>query len=402
LVRRGLAPSAGWLTASLSSDATASVPLDLLNTTVKASMQLSAGPIATGTISASAALLLEGMLTSMSMAKLKILSMTVGACLLTASSVVVVAQQSAPKAAGDAPAPTGKDPDGPLLKKKFRTADAPPPPDLQKAETPESIDRRKRELASRILERELAMYRGGERNDLATLLDWSKKSIETLVPYEPTRKAQLQQHRQRAKSILEEVTKKFNNKQVPEQDLLIAQYYLADADSLLGGFQLGFIDMPRSRARDPKNIEVLNDLEEPIAMNFPNETPLEDILKYVRAATAKPPRPGIPIYIDPVGLQVAEKTIASPVTIDLEGLPLKTTLGLALKQLDLVFYVRDGLLTVTHPSLGPPTGLLDTVEQAEKGELSVEEMEELVQKFKKLDEIMDWKEKRRKAALSKK
>ena len=37
---------------------------------------------------------------------------------------------------------------------------------------------------------------------------------------------------------------------------------------------------------------------------------------------------GIPIYLDPVGLQEAEKTMTSPITLDLEGVPLKTTLAM--------------------------------------------------------------------------
>ncbi|MBV8234029.1 MAG: hypothetical protein JO329_28960, partial [Planctomycetaceae bacterium] len=59
---------------------------------------------------------------------------------------------------------------------------------------------------------------------------------------------------------------------------------------------------------------------------------------------------GIPIYVDPVGLQEAEKTMTSPVTLDLEGVPLKTTLRLLLKQLGLTYTVKDGLLTITSES----------------------------------------------------
>ena len=55
-------------------------------------------------------------------------------------------------------------------------------------------------------------------------------------------------------------------------------------------------------------------------MHFPNETPLEDVIKYVRTSTTSPAFPdGIPIYVDPLGLQEAEKTTASTVTIDLRG-----------------------------------------------------------------------------------
>jgi len=42
--------------------------------------------------------------------------------------------------------------------------------------------------------------------------------------------------------------------------------------------------------------------------------------------------------------------LTSPVTLDLEGVPLKTTLRLLLKQLGLTYTVKDGLLTITSES----------------------------------------------------
>jgi hypothetical protein len=92
---------------------------------------------------------------------------------------------------------------------------------------------------------------------------------------------------------------------------------------------------------------ILAHLAKPIPIHFPHETPLEDVLKSIKAATAGPDDHGIPIYVDPVGLQEAEKTMLSPVTLDLEGVPLRTSLRLLLKQLGLVYTVHDGLLTIT-------------------------------------------------------
>ena len=69
-------------------------------------------------------------------------------------------------------------------------------------------------------------------------------------------------------------------------------------------------------------------------MTFPNETPLEDVIKYIRSCTKSSTFPeGIPIYVDPVGLQEAEKTMASTVTFDLKQVALRTSLKLILKQL---------------------------------------------------------------------
>jgi hypothetical protein len=102
--------------------------------------------------------------------------------------------------------------------------------------------------------------------------------------------------------------------------------------------------------RDAKTKSILAKLDEPISMSFANETPLEDVLKYIKSATQGPNDTGIAIYVDPVGLNEAEKTLTSPVTLDLEGVPLKTTLRLLLKQLGMTYTVKDGLLTITSES----------------------------------------------------
>ncbi len=82
-------------------------------------------------------------------------------------------------------------------------------------------------------------------------------------------------------------------------------------------------------------------------MSFATETPLDDVLKYIKQATTTPTFPGIPIYVDPIGLQEAERSLNSTVQIDLEGVPLKTTLRLILKQLGLAYTVKDGFMIIT-------------------------------------------------------
>jgi hypothetical protein len=92
-------------------------------------------------------------------------------------------------------------------------------------------------------------------------------------------------------------------------------------------------------------------LQEKIPMAFTNETPLEDVLKYIRASTVeKADFPdGLPIYLDPVGFQEAEKTPTSVITINLKGIPLATCLKLLLRQLSLAYYIHpDGLVVITH------------------------------------------------------
>jgi RNA polymerase sigma factor (sigma-70 family) len=146
---------------------------------------------------------------------------------------------------------------------------------------------------------------------------------------------------------------------------------------------------------DPKGVAesraILEKLEKPISMSFANETPLEDVLKYIKSATQSRNDTGIPIYVDPVGLNEAEKTMTSPVQLDLEGVPLKTTLRLLLKQLGLTYWVKDGLLMITSESSeDSPTAspILTLAERAVLGELSLQEMEELNELFRARKEIL--------------
>jgi RNA polymerase sigma factor (sigma-70 family) len=101
------------------------------------------------------------------------------------------------------------------------------------------------------------------------------------------------------------------------------------------------------RETNPKSKAVLKKLDEPIAMSFAADTPLEDMLKYIKIATTDATYAGIPIYVDPKGLKEADATLTSTVTLDLEGVPLKTTLRLMLKQLGLAYCVRDGVLLIS-------------------------------------------------------
>jgi hypothetical protein len=133
--------------------------------------------------------------------------------------------------------------------------------------------------------------------------------------------------------------------------------------------------------KTPKTLAILKKLDEPIAMKFSTETPLEDVKKYIQDSTqdeAAGLPTGIPIYIDPQGLQDADITMLSTISIDLEGIPLKTTLRLLLKQIGLTYEVKDGLLTITannpndHPSL----------DMDRRGELTREQHQQLMEVLK--------------------
>ena len=98
---------------------------------------------------------------------------------------------------------------------------------------------------------------------------------------------------------------------------------------------------------DGVTIAILDVLDRPLSMPFDAPTPLEDVIKYVKSGTQSSALPeGIPIYVDPVGLQKAKKSESSPVKLNLEGVSLKRSLKLALGQLGLMYRVKDGLLTI--------------------------------------------------------
>ncbi len=119
--------------------------------------------------------------------------------------------------------------------------------------------------------------------------------------------------------------------------------------------------------KSPANQRILKKLDLPILMSFPKETPLEDLLKYIKAASAGEKDSGIPIYVDPMGLQDAEKTMNSTIVFELEGIPLKTTLRLMLKQIGLAYCVKDGLLMISTPQ-----GILDELRETENERLPAE------------------------------
>jgi hypothetical protein len=99
------------------------------------------------------------------------------------------------------------------------------------------------------------------------------------------------------------------------------------------------------------NAGVLNALEQPLTLHFPQETPFEDVLSYIRSATRNRNLPdGLRLYVDPVALQEAEKTMTSPVTIDIENVPLRVSLRLVLKQLDLHYVIENGFIKIMTPA----------------------------------------------------
>lgn len=116
-------------------------------------------------------------------------------------------------------------------------------------------------------------------------------------------------------------------------------------------------------------------LQTVVTVEFPNDTPLADFLSEVKRLSRgkdEKEKP-ISIYVDPVGLQEAEKTGASPVTISLEDVTIAKALTLALKQLSLCYQVQeDGLVFITADSgdsvvTDPSAKILDELSEIRAG-----------------------------------
>jgi hypothetical protein len=94
------------------------------------------------------------------------------------------------------------------------------------------------------------------------------------------------------------------------------------------------------------NARILQALDKSIPMRFPQGKTLRDLLAYVVAATRSPDGHEIPLYLPPESIDEMEETLQKLVRIDLEGVPLRTTLHLALNQCGLSYTVKGGVIIV--------------------------------------------------------
>ena len=103
---------------------------------------------------------------------------------------------------------------------------------------------------------------------------------------------------------------------------------------------------PGGPADDPASQAIIKSLARPVPLNFTNDTPLSDLLAYIKTESTTDGE-SIPVYVDPIGLNEAEQTLKSPIRIELDGIPLRTSLWLALRQLGLAYTVVDGVLIIS-------------------------------------------------------
>jgi hypothetical protein len=100
----------------------------------------------------------------------------------------------------------------------------------------------------------------------------------------------------------------------------------------------------------PANAHILKLLKQHIPMRFPTKTPLDALLMHVKEVTSALDGKGIPVVVDPIGLQEAEQSMTSTVIFDVEDVPLQTSLHICLQQLGLAYRVKDGYLWISCDS----------------------------------------------------
>ncbi|MDR3638806.1 MAG: sigma-70 family RNA polymerase sigma factor [Isosphaeraceae bacterium] len=419
LARRGVAPGLGVVTATLSQRSSAAVTDPLIATAARAISQFTAGRFKGGLVSATAARLTEGVLSTMFVTKLKVVAAISLSCSGLLLGAWVLAQESRGRA-GDRATEPGTKPvaaedfgSGRTKEQALDDAMEKPLPLQFKAATLETVLKHIRaETAGQSIPSPngVPIYVDPTGLDEAGATMQSPVSIAAKdLPLRDSLDAMLRPLKLAATSrdgmlvissrqevALIEIRKladQLRSKRRGANDTGTA----GDPEELspaawlqrLPGRKTVYHSDAGSDESTPedeaKTRAILEALKKRIPMEFANETPLEDVFAYIREETKTKDFPGgLPIYVDPVGLQEAEKTLASPVQMDIKGVALRETLRLMLKQLGLVYEVRDGIVTITSAESEDmvPVPILTLAKKAERGELSLDEMKHLVEVFR--------------------
>ncbi len=130
-------------------------------------------------------------------------------------------------------------------------------------------------------------------------------------------------------------------------------------------------------AEKTKRVEKQLDLV--IEAEFPEGTTLEQFLKHIKQQTTKARPPGIPIYVNPIGLQEAKKGMEFVIPGFNEKAPVRVILERTLQGTGLSFTVGDGFLMIDSR-----TGILERrVEQIDRKLNRVLEALDRLEKAKK-------------------
>ncbi len=420
LTRRGVAPTVLAVTTALTRESSAAVGPELLERTVKASLRLAFGQATTQVVSTSIASLVEGVMTSMFLSKFKWAGLAILISGLTFTGAVAFGRQGGGfggdrargvkvpplrSAAGTVPdeSKSKPDPSASLESGSVKSGEGSAIRiELQK----QFLNAAQREWA--------ALFEDFKQNHTAleSVYESSKRLMkaESEVHESSSARGHVEGHLDRIRELA-----RFQHANPSATKVQLAQIdaYAAEAALWTAEAEASEPDKPSTgrgdakatpgsasaAGRDPQSRRIIAALDELVVMKFAEETTLEDVLKHIQEKTKSPGLPkGIAIYVDPVGLSQADKTMTSTVrNLDLEGVPLRRTLQLALAQLDLVYFVEDGMLFITSQEAGAeplppartePSLLKRKLDQALRGELDLKEMKDVAEKLKAYNEIV--------------
>ncbi len=409
LTRRGVACGTGLAALAACSGTAAAVPASLLAATCNAAARIGSGTLMAHVVSTSIAQLIQGVLSTMILQKMKLMAVAFVVSGLFLTGAGVVARQQATRSQEVV------GPDGRKIQSLSSGSIHPAPvlnePRVEKQNPP--LERAERNLDQELIHAARLAFLAAKDEHMRGpgSLDRVYSSSRLLMEAEresaatPTAKFDAVEghfHRMKELSRAENESGRAGGAGAAQAQAFLVQAELevvkANAwqpAARVQPTQAGKSDEP---GKDPKSRAILAKLEEPIAMSFPGETPLEDVLKYIKQATTGPNFSGIPIYVDPLGLQEAERSLTSPISIDLEGVPLRRTLQLLLKQLGLGYFVDDGILVITSQESGDQAGLdpaqigpspfRKKQDKLERGEMTVQEMKGFAEELKVKTEIM--------------
>jgi RNA polymerase sigma factor (sigma-70 family) len=409
LARRGLAPLAGTLTVVLTRDSSAAVNRELLDRTVRASLKLALGHATLEVVSTSITNLVEGVLTTMFVNTIKSAAMAVVITGIVLGGVGVLAKPGEPMPQKSGSAAAGELGNVPAAG-AVATAGSAAAPAAAELATANKDAEVVRDLQQQLARAARAEWEAALKEHPAAGYERAYQASKRLLEVEkhsasgPSEVVTAQEsHLSRVRELARLDT---DDPAASESQVAQIKVYAAEAALWLaqakGGAQSekktggeahgeheGLAAGDDGTTKDPKSQVILAKLEEPVSMSFHEETSLEDVLKYIKQITTTEKYAGIPIYVDPVGLQEADKSLTSTVKyMTLEGVPLRRTLQLLLKQLDLVYGVEDGLLYVTSaeseehmlgPSMYKASPMALKIRKAERYELTVEEMKEAIE-----------------------
>jgi RNA polymerase sigma-70 factor (ECF subfamily) len=126
---------------------------------------------------------------------------------------------------------------------------------------------------------------------------------------------------------------------------------------------------------EAKTRQIRERLKQAIELNIENPT-LEKLLKHIKQSTADTTFPGIPIYVDPVGLGQVHIRVDNPIALGLKG-SVESVLSQTLRGLGLWYMVKDGFLLISSR---------DDITDRRLNELD-EKLERVLEKLERLDRV---------------